>query len=303
MAIPTSRTKEPGNITVDNLKCNGCGKCVAVCSDLSIELFEGKARPSGHGVFECIACGQCMAVCPEEAIQIHGRFLSPADLSPLPLKESVPSYEALMNLLNRRRSIRKFRNIPVEQPLIDQVILAAQTAPMGLPPSDVNVMILDSKEKVHAFAEDFCLYLEKIKWLSSSWFLTLMKPFWGKETDELFRNFMKPLMNKYISSMKEGENVVNYDAPVALYFYGSPYCDPGDPVIAATYAMIAAESLGLGTCMLGAVHPFIQNGKAAKKFREKHSIRFKSREGLFLIIGYPRAEYLKGIRRTFASVS
>ncbi|MCK9422736.1 MAG: nitroreductase family protein [Bacteroidales bacterium] len=303
MAIPTSRAKEPGNITVDYERCNGCGKCVSVCSDLDLELHEGKARSSGNGVFGCIACGQCMAVCPEDAIEVHGRFLSHDDLFPLPARETAASFESLMNLLQRRRSIRKFKNIPVEHNLLDKVLKAAQTAPMGLPPSDVNVMVLDSKEKVRAFAVDFCQFLETIKWFSSSWFLTLMKPFWGKETDELFRNFLKPLLNKYITSMKKGENVVNYDAPVALYFYGSPYCDPGDPIIAATYAMIAAESLGLGTCMLGAVHPFIQSGKTARKFREKHGIRFKSREGLFLIMGYPKAEYLKGIRRNFASVN
>jgi len=303
MAIPTSRTKEPGIITVNDEKCTGCGKCVSVCSDLDLELYEGKSRPTGHGVFGCIACGQCMAVCPEGAIEVNGRFLSPADMFPLPSRESAASYASLMNLLNRRRSIRRFRSTPVDSSLVDQVLAAAQTAPMGLPPSDINVMVLDSKEKVRAFAEDFCRYLEKIRWISSSWFLTLMRPFWGKETDDLFRNFMKPLINKYISSMKEGDNMVNYDAPVAMYFYGSPYCDPGDSIIAATYAMIAAESLGLGTCMLGAVHPFIQSGKAARKFREKHGIRFKSREGLFLIMGYPKAEFLKGIRRGFASVN
>ncbi len=303
MAIPTSRTKEPGVITVDAARCAGCGKCVAVCSDLSLELADGICRPSGHGIFECIGCGQCMAVCPEDAIEVHGRFLSPGDLFPLQSKEISASYEALMGLLYRRRSIRKYKNLAVEPSLIDKVLEAAKTAPMGLPPSDVSVKVFDSKEKVRAFAEDFCRYLEKIKWISSRWFLALMKPFWGKETDELFRNFMRPLIDKYLSEMKRGENVVNYDAPVALYFYGSPYSDPGDPLIAATYAMIAAESLGLGTCMLGAVHPFIQNGRAAKKFREKHGIRCKSREGIFLIMGYPKAEFLKGIRRTFVSVN
>jgi len=303
MAIPTSRTKEPGVITVDAAKCTGCGKCVAVCGDLSLELADGICRPSGHGIFECIGCGQCMAVCPEDAIEVHGRFISPGDLFPLRAKEISASYEALMGLLYRRRSIRKYKNLAVEPSLIDKVLEAAKTAPMGLPPSDVSVIVFDSKEKVRAFAEDFCRYLEKIKWLSSRWFLALMKPFWGKETDELFRNFMRPLIDKYLSEMKRGENVVNYDAPVALYFYGSPYSDPGDPLIAATYAMIAAESLGLGTCMLGAVHPFIQNGRAAKKFREKQGIRCKSREGIFLIMGYPKAEFLKGIRRTFVSVN
>jgi len=303
MAIPTSRTKDPGKISVDIEKCNGCGKCVSVCSDQSLELFEGKARHSGRGVFGCMACGLCMAVCPEDAIQIHGRFLSPSDMFPLPAREQAASFESMLNLLQRRRSIRNFKNLPVERQLVDQVLEASLTAPMGIPPSDVHVLLLDSKQKVRTFAEDFCRYLEKVKWISSSWFLALMKPVWGKETDELFRNFMRPLIDKYITAMKEGENVVNYDAPVAMYFYGSPYSDPGDPIIAATYAMIAAESLGLGTCMLGAVHPFIQNGKAAKKFREKHGILCKSREGIFLIMGYPKAEFLKGIRRTFASVN
>ena len=42
-----------------------------------------------------------------------------------------------------------------------------------------------------------------------------------------------------------------YGAPCVLLFHQSPYADPVDGHIACTYAMIAAESLGLGTCMIG----------------------------------------------------
>jgi hypothetical protein len=66
--------------------------------------------------------------------------------------------------------------------------------------------------------------------------------------------------------------------------------------------MIAAETLGLGTCMLGAIHPMIQNGRKAKLFRKNQNIKCKSKEGLFLAIGYPAVKYHKGIKRTFASV-
>jgi len=297
MSVPTSRTKESGTITVIEEKCDGCGKCVSICSDFCLELLNGKAHPSGKAVFGCIACGHCMAVCPEGAIEIRGRFLSPEDMFPLPGHEKAANHGQLLALMQRRRSIRKYRNIPVEKEVMDRVLEAARFAPMGIPPTDVNIMILDSREKVRAFTEDFARYLEKIKWLTSGWFLTLMRPFWGKATDEFFRDFMKPLVDKYLTDMKKGVNMITYDAPVALYFYGSPYCDPADSIIAATYAMLAAESLGLGTCMLGAIHPFIQNGKAASRFREKHGIRFKSREGLFVIMGYPKAEFLRGIRR------
>ena len=77
---------------------------------------------------------------------------------------------------------------------------------------------------------------------------------------------------------------------------------PADLIIAATYAMTAAESLGLGSCMLGAIHHFLQSGFGVKEFRNKYKIRFKSREGLVLIVGYPKVKYARGVKRTFANV-
>ncbi len=303
MAIPTSRVKEIGTITLIDEKCNGCGLCVSVCKDFSLILENGKVALSNTPIFGCIGCGHCMAICPTGAIEISGREISPSDLFQLPQKESATDYESLLSLLMRRRSVREFNNKPVSDEMIQKIIDAATTAPMGLPPSDVNVLVLNGQAKVRAFAQDFCLYLKGMKWFVSSWFLALMRPFWGKANHEMFKGFVKPLFDVYIGSLEKGENVVNYDAPLAMYFYGSPFTDPADPIVAATYAMLAGESLGLGTCMLGAVHPLIQNGSKARIFREKYGIKFKSREGLIVIFGHSKVKYQKGIRRTFASVT
>ncbi|HOY30786.1 MAG TPA: nitroreductase family protein [Bacteroidales bacterium] len=303
MAIPTSRTKEKAVIKIDKEKCSGCGLCVSVCKDFGLVVTDKKATLSENALFGCIACGHCMAVCPEDAIEIYGRELSPADLFKLPEKEAMAGYESLVHLLKSRRSIREFKDQPVGQELIARILDAASTAPMGLPPSDVNVLILDSKKKVRKFSEDYCAFLESIKWFVSGWFLAAMRPFWGKTNDELFRKFIRPLFEAYTGNMKKGLDFVMYDAPLAIYFYGSPYCDPADPLIAATYAMIAGESLGLGTCMLGGIHPMIQYSRKGKKFREAQGIRFPSREGLFVIFGYPAVKYSKGLHRTFASVT
>jgi len=303
MAIPTSRTKESPEILINNELCNGCGLCVSVCGDLSLTIEDKKVQRSTSSIFECIGCGHCMAICPVGAIEIFGRELSPEDVYDLPKKDSTVDYEQLLGLLQHRRSMRKFEDRKVDPEIIEKILSAAKTAPMGLPPSDVNILIFNGKDKTRAFAEDFSVYLKSMKFMTNKIFLALMRPLWGKETDELFKGFLKPLIRAYTTDgMDKGINKINYDAPLMMYFYGTPYCDPADPIIVATYAMIAAESLGLGTCMLGAVHPFIQNGRKAKKFREDHKIKGKSKEGLLVAFGYHKYPYKKGICRTFASI-
>jgi nitroreductase len=244
-----------------------------------------------------------MAVCPNGAIAIHGRTLSPDYLFDLPPIEQTATYDRLLALLQRRRSIREFTDRKVEPEIIEKILEAAKTSPMGLPPSDVNVLIFDTKEKNRQFAKDYCEFLKSVRWLVSNWFLMLMRPFWGKINDEMFRKFIRPLFDIFIGEMEKGVNLVNYDAPLSMYFYASPYADPADPIVVATTAMYAAEALGLGTCMLGGIHPLLQYGSKAKRFRAEYGIKNKSQEGIFVIFGYPAVKYKRGLKRTFASVT
>jgi len=303
MAIPTSRTHERAIITIDTEKCMGCGKCVTVCKDLGLQLLNGKATVSKHPVFGCFACGHCVAVCPSGAIQVSGRTLSNKDFFSIPAEMHAASFEQLTTLYKRRRSIREFKDKPLSEEVVTQIIEAASFAPMGLPPSDVHLLVLHGRDKTRKFASDFCQHLESMRWMTSKWFLSLMKPLWGKSTDEIFRNFVTPLLQTYTREIGQGVNLVTYDAPLAIYFYGSPYADPADPIVAATTAMYAGESLGLGTCMIGAVHPLIQSGPAAAKFRKQQGIKYKSREGIIVLFGYPDISYSRSIKRSFAHVS
>ncbi len=302
MAIPTSRTKEKADIRINTAICIGCGLCVSVCNDFSIVVKDGKVTQSDTSVFGCMGCGHCMAICPTGAIGIYGRYISPDDLFEIPKTEDISDFDQLMSLFRHRRSIREFKDKDVEDELVEKILTAAKTAPMGLPPSDVHVMVLKGIDKTRKFARDYSDYLKGMKYITSKFFLMLIRPFLGKETSELFRCFIKPLFKIYTEDFSKSNNSINYDAPLAMYFYATPYADPADPIIAATYAMIAAESLGLGSCMLGGIHPFIQSGNRAKKFRKSYDIKFKSREGLFVIFGYPKVKYRKGINRTFALI-
>ncbi len=302
MPIPTSRTNTIGEVIIDIEKCSGCGECVEVCKDFNLEIVDGKVQKSANSLFGCIACGHCAAICPNKAIWIEGRYLSHNDIFPLPEKSESAEYNALFSMLKRRRSIREFKDKPVNREIIDKIIAVAQTAPMGIPPSDVHLLVFDTKEKVNAFTHDYSLYLNNLKWMSSKWFMMFMRPFWGKAMDELMKSFFKPLFKIFAGGIHDKPNMITYDAPLAIYFYSTPYADYADPIVAATYAMLAGESLGLGTCLLGAIHPFIQNGSKARKFRQKWGIKHASKGGIFVNFGYPDVNYNQGIKRSFAAV-
>ena len=60
---------------------------------------------------------------------------------------------------------------------------------------------------------------------------------------------------------REGRDVLFWGAPSVLIFHYSPYAEVADAAIACTYAMLAAESLGLGNTIIGGAPPVLQRNK------------------------------------------
>ncbi len=299
MAIITSRTNENGRIHISYDRCNSCGLCVKVCKDFSLIMKNNKLAVSDHPLFGCTGCGHCMAVCPNHAIEISKREISVNDLIDLSEINDKSSYDQLKNLMVGRRSIRDFKDRPIGDEMIEQIIEAAVSAPMGLPPSDVQLIVFKGKDKVREFSFDVIDYFNKISWVFSKQLIWIWRLF-GKEAYQLMKSFGNPLVNFMVETKEKNENYLLYDAPLAMYFMSSPYADPADPYIPATYAMLAAESMGLGTCMIGSIHPIIQYG--AKKLKQKWNIPSKAPSGIVVIFGYPKYKYTSGIKRSFANV-
>lgn len=300
MVLKTSRTAELSDVTIDYDKCNMCRLCLRVCKGLTLYEENGKILIDQSHLFGCIGCAQCAAVCPEEAVTVTGRTLSPEDIIALPPKSERADIKQLTALLLSRRSFREFKQREVEQEVIDEILSAASTAPMGIPPSDVKVLAVKGRDKVREFSFDFIDVLDKMKWFFSPVMMNIMRLFYSREEYEMMKTFITPLVKFFFEMKAKGKDEVLYGAPLAMYFYGTVYSDPADPVIAATYAMIAAESLGLGSCMIGTIGPFIKKG--AKDFKKKYGIPYKHTPGIAVIFGYPAFKYHKAIRRTFADI-
>jgi nitroreductase/ferredoxin len=299
MPLNFGRAQGKIEIKIDESRCSSCGLCVRVCKGGPLYLEKGKVMVDQTRGFGCMACGQCVAVCPQGSITVNGRDLLPEDIIPMPDKDSRTNYTQLQSLLLSRRSIRDYKDKPVEPEVVQRIIDAVTTAPMGVPPSEVSILVLNSKEKVQAFVADIIQSMQKTKWMFSPAMLYLWRPIFGKEGYQMFKSFVVPLMDMIIQKHEQGIDWLLYDAPLAMHFYTSPAADPADAMIAATYASIAADSLGLGSCMIGTIAPIL---KQDKRLKQKYGIPLKSRQGVMVVFGYPAITYQHAIKRRMAEV-
>lgn len=299
MSIKTGRATGTARVRIDQAACISCGKCVQVCCGAPLYMEDGRVMVDQNRMFGCIGCGQCMAVCPQNCIEIYGRELSPEDRFELNPPEQRADYQQLLALLEARRSIRRYRDWPVSKEMVDKILAAAATAPMGIPPSDVKVRVFYGRAEVAAFAADAVAFAHKWSWIFE-WPLTLLwRLFCGKAMQEMIETFLLPTVDYLAEQQAEGKDFLLYGAPLAMFFYGGAYNDPADAEVAATYAMLAAESLGLGSCMIGTVLPLL---KASKALRSKYGFQPDLRGGIMVVFGHPEVQYKRGVRRSFAEV-
>jgi ferredoxin len=282
---------------IDPSRCTVCGQCAEVCASGTLQVIEGQVRVGKRSFMGCIGCGQCMAVCPTRAIEVTGRRLAPSDVVELASAE-LPSPEQFDALLLARRSVRRFTDQEVDRSVVEQILAMASTAPVGIPPTEVGVLVFHGRERVRALAGEAIAVFEQLASRLNPVMLALMRPFMGKAMCQLMREFVRPLYTEIAAQWKTGRDTFTYDAPLALLFHSNVTGDAADEHIAATYAMLAAQSFGLGTCMLGTPAGLNQD----RRFKAKYGIPPENKIGLGLVAGYPVAQYQRGIRRQWAGV-
>lgn len=296
MAVKHSLYHETGKLSVDMENCTLCGVCVKTCAVEVLQIVDQTVQQVDSG-FGCVACGHCMMVCPQECLTVSGRNLRAEDLQPLPPREARADAESLQALLAARRSVRRFSDQPVAPELLEQVVAMASTAPMGIPPWDVGVVTINGFDEVRELAGEVVEGYRGMLKVFRPGMLKLMRPFMGQARYDQFSDFIVPLAHKYIEAWDEGRDAVFWGAPAVLIFHYSAYADEPDAVIASTYAMLAAESLGLGNCVIGGAPPILQRNKA---ICARLGIPPGNKLALALVLGTSTVPFRRGIVRRFS---
>jgi nitroreductase/Pyruvate/2-oxoacid:ferredoxin oxidoreductase delta subunit len=298
----------------DSEKCTHCKACALSCPTSCIQWDEEKKIPYPTGLsamkLACLGCNNCEAVCPVGAVRargeyrvLKGRYKTPDDkqgemIPPIPFGENdlTRNFEEIEKDLNeverviyRRRSIRLFGNKLVSEDLIHRIIEAARWAPSGgncLPWKFIVVTNKTLIDKVNRQCSKFVMSpIQRVctkRNILSKLFVTLYSYFRVNEMDQ------RPMAA--IEKIKQSGNAITFDAPVVIHVLkdirgiSKPELDTG---IAAQNLVLAAHSLGLGTCYIGFIATAI---KFLPWLKKELGIKYPYELTTSVCVGYPRGK-------------
>lgn len=278
---------------IDQEKCIGCGECVKVCPKDTISLVGETAKITG---LESLVCDHCRAVCENDAISVAGIDRRLSQFTHVKTSESwLPFGEydtaGLLNLMQSRRSCRNFKPDPVPKTLLEDLVKIGITAPSGSNCQEWRFTILPDRSAVVAFGgmiRDFFNQLNQMA--ERRWLRTGLKWIGKPDLDWYYANYYQQIKEGLSEWDAEGRDRLFHHAPAAIVVSSGneASCPAEDALLATQNMLLAAHSLGLGTCLIGF---------AIRAMNRDHSIR--KRIGLaenedpyaVIALGYPDESY------------
>jgi ferredoxin len=284
---------------VDAETCLGDGICAEVCPEDILVLVDENAATVEGRADACIQCGQCVAVCPTESLTMPK--LPMEDFRKLPKRPF--GYEEFLDFLRLRRSVRVFKDEPVEREVIQKILDAAATAPMGFPPHTTEVIVIDDREELDFLLREFVKSYEfLVRGFSNPFIRTMIRLKAGAEDYHTLKHYIVDVARHANEVYYEsgGDNYMR-GAPVLMMFHGNRWTMSYEENahLVCHHSMLAALSLGLGSTIIGLIPPVVDRSKL---LRDRYGIPKDNKVLTSLVLGYPKYRYRQSIRRDLAGV-
>lgn len=218
--------------TVNPETCNRDGICAAVCPLGIIDWHKGALPvPTSDAETTCIRCGHCVAVCPTGSLDHRDM---PVSACPAVRPELRLEPEQCEHFLRSRRSIRVYRDKPVEREKLAYLIDMARYAPSGINSQGARWLVLGNREELRRLGT---IVIDWMHWLQAN------MPEMAKALH----------VGRTIERWNAGNDVILRGAPALIVVHAEKdnRMAPSTCTIALTTLELAATSLGLGGCWAG----------------------------------------------------
>ncbi|MCP4673259.1 MAG: hypothetical protein GY857_18365 [Desulfobacula sp.] len=257
-------------IKIDETKCKKDGLCVQECPTVIIHQQDKESCPAmvPQGEKMCLLCGHCVAICPHDALH-HENI--PIEDSPVILKELSITHEQAIQFVRSRRSIRRYKNKPVEKETIQLIIDNARYAPTGGNSQLLRWTVHTNEAKIKTMAD-----------LTIDW----MREAVANDT----KNKLPPYFPMIIAGYDAGFNSITHNAPCVVITSAPGLYENGmvDLSIALSYFEFISISADLGTCWLGLI---AQALKYSEPLKEAAGLPKSHSHFYPMALGYPKFKY------------
>lgn len=306
--------------TVDAERCDGCELCLATCPGQLLSM-EGplpvNRHDAGESALGCIGCRNCTAVCPHDAIEIRGQYRveegfyrtrlgAPEPPNPFRAPEA-PPYEELARELTdvertiyERRSNRVFSGRAVPDPLLERVLEAGRFAPSQGNCQPWAFLVITDRQLITRMSEACAARCRPLADL-----YVRRGPGRGSRLRRAAVNALSRLSPNHLDQrLAHGIDAIvstdGYDlflhAPAVIVVLGDRrgISEPVvDCMLAAHNMVLAAHSLGLGTCYVG----FAKMLDWAPELKAELGIEHPWRVMTSIAIGWPKRRIDRAVAR------
>lgn len=294
---------------IDKEKCIGCGLCIEICPSRAFSLQNCKATLTGDCSF---SCGHCAAICPVGAIRITSLDDRTLEFTTFQqdqrwLPPGTTDTAELVRLMRSRRSVRMYLEKPVAPEILTDLVKIGTTAPSGTNSQHWTFTIIPERQLMVEFGHLVAAFYRKLNRLAArSWLRGLLKLCGRQELDFYYRKYYQSIQEGLIAWEKDGTDRLFHGAPTSILIGARPgaICPREDALLAAQNILLAAHTMGLGTCLIGFAVEAIKRDKKIKS-----ALGIPTNEDIYAVIalGYPAITFQRlagrkaSIVRTFTT--
>ena len=278
---------------IDAEKCIGCGLCVKVCPSETISMQDDKARVTGD---RSLQCGHCVAVCPVDAVRVDAIDAQSLSFNSFDLKKDwlphgEPDTAHLVQLMASRRSCRNYSEQSVDRSVLEDLVKIGTTAPSGTNSQNWTFTIFPDPTAVNEFGQRIGSFFKNLNRMAEKrWMRNALKLMGKPALDNYYREYYQSVKDGIKEWELSGRDRLFHGATAVIVVATKPggSCPMEDALLATQNILLAAHSMGLGTCLIGFAVEAIQNDSAMQQFL---TIPAEETVCSVIAIGYPEEQY------------